>query len=144
MRARRYVDSILEYSEKLDRQKTRAERLEARAARSTSSLSDMPRPASRDNQAQEKRIIEYAEAKKKVDLMEEELDRKKDEAMDLFSRFSSDRYEDAFYYRYIEEMLWSQVAEAMHISETYVYKLREKAIIELERILSEESDNQAS
>ena len=64
--------------------------------------------------------------------------------MELFSRFSSDRYEDAFYYRYIEEMLWSQVAEAMHISETYVYKLREKAIIELERILSEESDNQAS
>lgn len=144
MRATSYLDSLLEYSIKVNRQKNRAERKHARATRSTTSFSDMPGPASKDNQAQEKKMVDYLEAKKKADLMEEEFDRRKDEAMELFSRFSKDRYEDAFYYRYVEGMLWSQVARTMHISENYVYKLREKGLIELDRILEEEFGNNQS
>ena len=144
MRARRYLDSLLDYYDAVERQKNRAERLFSSATNTVSVMSDMPKSPSRDNQAQEKRITAYADCMNLARSMEFELEKKRSDAIRMFSRLSRDRYEDVLYYRYIEVMKWTCVAHEMNISEGYAYKLHDRAVKELETILADEPDTQPS
>ena len=108
------------------------------ATRSTSYISDMPRSPQRDNQAREKLLVKLIDMEYDTNKMiDKYVDLKTEIEVKLY-RLSRTEYIDILYYRYFEYMSYKEISYEMHISQSYAYKLHDKALNEFDRILEDD------
>lgn len=137
MTGRDYLGRLFEYQEEIDRVEDRMLRM--RDSHLVSCLTDMPRAASRDNQAQEKKMIAYAEYNEQKEQMEQRLKDMKLEATSKLALLSKASYEQVLYFRYIDMDPWPVVAEKMDGKTVdNAYRLHREALRELDTILADD------
>lgn len=118
------------------------------ATRVTSSLKDILVQTSKTGNSTEKTIIEMIAAEERLDEVGAEYLRTMDQVMDMIAKVPNPKHQRVLTYRYIDRLKFTSIAALMYNStpseygfeskERYIYKLHNRALDELQKVLDEE------
>jgi DNA-directed RNA polymerase specialized sigma subunit len=88
-------------------------------------------------QSKEKLSVKLIDMSYDMNLMIDQLVDLKAEINEKIGKLSKTEYTDVLFYRYIEAMSYKDISAEMELSCSYVYKLHERALKELESMLKD-------
>lgn len=120
----------------LAKQSSRIQQMESVLTSITATLSDMPRPETRNVHSLEDRIVEVEDRKRDFAKAQKAFEDIVLQTSDAIMTMEDETRRDLLLKRYTAFMTWDKIAEAMGYAKQYVYQLHRKAIKEFEESAS--------
>lgn len=128
MTAKEYLNQARHIDLRINSKLETIERLHAIATKATSTLTDMPAPASRDVRKREKVIAKIVDLEHEVDDDIDKLVDLKREIIQVIKNVDDEDCQVLLEKRYICLDEWQSIADAMHVDLRTVYRIHGKAL----------------
>lgn len=136
MTAEAYLKRPFHMRQALAKQSSRIQQMESVLTSITATLSDMPRPETRNVHSLEDRIVEVEDRKRDFAKAQKAFEDIVLQTSDAIMTMEDETRRDLLLKRYTAFMTWDKIAEAMGYAKQYVYQLHRKAIKEFEESAS--------
>ena len=127
----RFIDSMV------DSKLEQLTRLKETATKATETISDMPRSDSPDLQSMESTVVKMIDMEREIDAEVDRLVDLKREIRDVIQKIHTPRYRALLEMRYLSFMTWEEIAEAIELDVSNVYRARRGALRAAECVMAE-------
>lgn len=136
MTAEEYLKRPFHMRQAMTKESSRIQQMEAVLTNISATLSDMPRPETRNVHSLEDRIVEVEDRKRDFAKAQKAFEDIVLQTSDAIMTMEDETRRDLLLKRYTAFMTWDKIAEAMGYAKQYVYQLHRKAIKEFEESAS--------
>ena len=137
MTAKEYLSQVRFIDSMVDSKLEQLTRLKETATKATATISDMPRSDSPDLQSMETTVVKMIDMEREIDAEIDKLVDLKREIRDVIQKVHTPRYRALLEMRYLSFMTWEEIAEAMELDVSNVYRARRGALRAAECAMAE-------
>ena len=136
MTAEDFLKRPFQMRQALTKERSRIQQMEAVLTSISATLSDMPRPETRNVHSMEDRIAEVEDRKLELSKAQKEFEDIVLQTSDAIMTVEDETCRDLLLKRYVSFMTWDKIAAAMGYAKQYVYQLHRKAVKKFEETAS--------
>ena len=126
--AKEYLSQVYLIDNRINSKLEQATRIRAQATKATSTITDMPRPDSRNTHPMESIVVKLIGLEDEINADIDRLVDLKQEIMNVIKAVERPEYQALLEHRYLCFMTWDYIANAMSYSHQHVYYIHDKAL----------------
>lgn len=135
MAAKDYLSQAFRIDQRINAKLEQVAALRALATKATSTLSDMPRPDTPNVCQMSDIIAKIIDAEDEINAEIDRLVDLKREMREVIGAVTNPEYQALLELRYLCFKSWSEISVALEYEDRYVYKVHDRALREIEKIL---------